>query len=524
MNAKCVIEITRKCFNSCDHCYLSCNASGRDASFKDILSISKKLSKPINTGSRLIKFDIKSITGGDCFLYSDHEKNLIDVVDLLAKKSNKIDLHVSGWLKSPEFLNNLKSKNISYFISYTPHMCNYKNLFEKCFSDLDSINGNICIDIIAESSHRARLLREIILILKKYGYAIKNVAPEPIFSNGRKEVKVLFKELFPIGRGSRIVKRTSGNYFCQYSNKQRSYFLYISSNGDIFPCARAPATKLIKIANILKDNRKSIANSFLEYIKNKEIFIRKFDSKCQTCIDYFNDWINEKKFIEASEKIGLLEKKCKMLDAKGIALNFLRMAEKEKNHKFIAEFCKDLSIISRIDGNLKDSKELIYRSLKMAKKSNAKTQEANAYGNLGILNLFYKNYKGAIKYHKKAIKIHYANNDKKRISANLSFLGVNYMFLKKYRKSVGFFKEAIKVASDIDYKEGIADTMYNFAVLYTHLRNYREAKRCLDKAGKLFKKISNTYKLRQIFKLNAYIKDIENGKKEDIVLSNNKRD
>jgi MoaA/NifB/PqqE/SkfB family radical SAM enzyme len=519
MKIKCVIEITRKCFNSCSHCYLSCDTKGKDTPFRDILSISRKLSKPIRTSSGLIKFNIKSISGGDCFLYSDKDKNLIDVIDILANKNNETDLHVNGWVKSPEFLNKLKGKKISYYISYTPYTKNYRGLFEKCFIDLDSIDGKINIDIISKNSSRSKLLQELTLILKKQGYTRQSANSVYIFKKEKKKIKVFCKELFPIGRGSKIVKRTSKNYSCQYSNKKRSYFLYISSNGDLFPCARAPATKLIKIANILIDSKEDIAKNFFEYIKNKEIFIKKFNSKCQTCINYFNEWANEKIFSEASEKIAWLERKSRMLSAEKIALKFLKIALKNKNYKFIAEFYKDLSIIERIRGNLKKSEKLIKESLKASKKGKAKTQEANAYGNIGILNLFYKNYKIAIGHHRKALKIHYLNKDKKRISANLSFLGINYMFIKKYKSSLSFFKESIKMARRIGYEEGVADTMYNLSVFYAHLQNYKKSKNCLEVAKRLFKKIGNTYKLKQVVKLNLYIQDIENGKRENIILS-----
>jgi MoaA/NifB/PqqE/SkfB family radical SAM enzyme len=520
------LEITTRCQGNCSHCYLACIKNGTDMSLRDIKKINKKIQQ-VNTLSKDYEFSIKSITGGDPFIYNKNDKSLFNVIDYLAKFTPYLDIHVSGWNRKPQFLDDLKNKNINYYTSFTTFMPNSKERIRQSISDLEKITDHLVIDIITIDKRREKDYNSLKNMLESLDYKLKDRK----FIKNSIIIDVYFKEVFPYGRGENLVKDFPSNNNCSIKEKRKYSYHYLDNQGNLYICSRAGAKYTHPICNFLKDTPEEILINFTLFYNLKIIFNYLEGNTCKICKNKFNSWIKEswlytskefsnleneinhkvtnmtkslkkKKVNDYTNSISLAysyEKAGDLINARNLFLKILDKAKAESNHKYVSEIYKDLSIIDRIEHNLPNAKQKLKKALKIAQEKRIEKTEANVYGNLGVIAFLENNYSSAIKYHKKALYIHKKLKDTKRIIPNLSFLGINNLFLEKNKLAKRYLSEAVKLSLETKYQEGLADTLYYLAICSLKMQDYFKSYIYVFLSLDLYWRIPDLYKLKQSF-------------------------
>jgi len=522
------IEVTKKCKGNCAHCYLACKDTGDSLSFENLKIINKKI-KEVNILARDndFEFQISSITGGDPFIYEDDKKNLSDIVDYLLGNYTNLDIHVSGWMESPKFLNNLKNKNINYFISYTPYMPLYEQRIGNAIGNLEMITENLFIDVICKKEEKDIHLNSLVNLLKSLGYQESKEG----YKKDNNKIEISHREVFPFGRGSSIVKSCPEDMVCVYAKEKDFTYQYVDIHGNLYPCSRAGATYIKPICNFFEDSSLEIIQKHLLSRELKKIFNITVEDTCEGCRRFYNSWLEGVWFFNLSEqeffrkiakrklssinkKIFLIKKKDKSYrrdiqlaylyekvgDFKKAEKKFLKIleeAKKKNSPKYIAEINKDLSIIYRVLGKEGESKKLLDNALEIALKNKLHRTEANIYGNLGIRFFHKGKYDLAIKMHRKALEIHSKSHDEKREIANLSFIGINKLFLNKEQAAEKYLNQALKRSYESKYVEGIADTKYHLAILKMMRKDYISSSIDSITAAQIYWQTNDIYKFMQ---------------------------
>lgn len=518
------LEVTTRCYGNCSHCYSSCTPQGIDISFDNIKKINQQILK-INEIADDYHFSIRSITGGDPFIYNRDNKSLLDIIKYLEKSTSLLDIHVSGWDQTPQFLHKLKDKNINYYISFTSFMPNSKKRIKKSVSDLEKLTNHLIIDIITVEERKQQDYETLLKLLRTLGYELRGKN----FIKETKTIDVYTKEIFPYGRGENLVTSFPSKKNCSVIQENEYSYHYLDNKGNLYICARAGAKYTYPICNFLNDKPKDILTKFILFYNSKIIFNYLQGNTCEKCKSCFKNWTNEgwlhsshedeeyktklhrkinsirniskvRRNLNYFDSISLaysFEKKGDLVKAREIFNKLLESATKESNYEHISEINKDISILDRIENKIPQAKKKLNEALKIVKRNKIKKTEANIYGNLGIISFLEEDYSKAIKFHKKSLYIHKRLNDMKRAIPNISFLGINYLFLGEKKRAKNYLFEALSKSLDLAYQEGIADSLYYLAIFYLKTENYFKSYIYAFLALDLYWRITDLYKYKQ---------------------------
>ncbi|MDD4157225.1 MAG: tetratricopeptide repeat protein [Candidatus Cloacimonetes bacterium] len=291
------------------------------------------------------------------------------------------------------------------------------------------------------------------------------------------------------------------NSYCEHC------YLNCYENVNLYGCSGTGDAGQIPICNILADIPNEIKVDLYQFYKDQirclNVFDEKFDEQFKKSIDKIKIGLKNRNKLTVIDKAYEYEKLGDFKTARRLFEEELDKAIDCRNNKEMAELYKDISIIDRLEGDLKASINKINKSLKIAKANELAKETANAYGNLGVINYFEKKYDDAIKFHKKAVAIHKKLGDINRVIPNYSLIGINYLMLKYYDKAKKYILDSLNLSRKNNYLEGMADSRYNLSIYYLTIGEYQMGLKNIEIAMGLYQLVCNPYKIIICLKMMA---------------------
>ncbi|MCG3673847.1 tetratricopeptide repeat protein [Aliarcobacter butzleri] len=184
-----------------------------------------------------------------------------------------------------------------------------------------------------------------------------------------------------------------------------------------------------------------------------------------------------------------------------------------ENHFDLASNYNTLSLIYQSQRELKLALSYQEKSLKLLEKDEKENHFflAQIYNNISNIYLDIKKYEKALEYQKKSLIIKEHNYDNKHPSLAKSYNNISniYFQMDNYKKALEYQRMSILIKEEVLGKEhpSLAISYENIALYYFRDTNIIEAKKAIDKAENIYKKLfpSGYYILDEISKIKEMI-------------------
>lgn len=141
------------------------------------------------------------------------------------------------------------------------------------------------------------------------------------------------------------------------------------------------------------------------------------------------------------------------------------------------------------------------KGLEIRKKVGAtKVQMASSLNNLGLALQGKKEFTNALKYYREALQLYTEANHKRGMAAALNNIADSYRkHFEDYSKALEYYRQALPLYKEIGFQGGVANAQQNIGKTYIKMHQYETARRYLETALKVAKKIESRHSIYSIY-------------------------
>lgn len=160
----------------------------------------------------------------------------------------------------------------------------------------------------------------------------------------------------------------------------------------------------------------------------------------------------------------------------------LKIREKLKDKKDIADSYNNIGIVYKKQGNLEAALENYFISLKIKEEIGDRQGCAYSYNNIGNIFSNQQKYQEALENYSLCLKIMEEIGDKQGVASSFNNIGIVYDYQGNYKEALKNYFASLKIKEEIGDKQGMASSNINIGEVSILVENYADARKHLNKA------------------------------------------